>query len=93
MRSDKPEAREFQDWVTREVLPAIRKDGMYVVGEEKVKTGPPVAGELEIIHRFVMYPLMGLLFLLPAIPAVFEHVECIHLWVYSMCGCNDILFL
>jgi prophage antirepressor-like protein len=30
MRSDKPEARQFQDWVTREVLPAIRKDGMYV---------------------------------------------------------------
>lgn len=26
MRSDKPEARKFQDWVTREVLPAIRKD-------------------------------------------------------------------
>ncbi len=39
MRSDKPEAREFQDWVTRKVLPAIRKDGMYVAGEEKVKTG------------------------------------------------------
>lgn len=38
MRSDKPEARQFQDWVTREVLPAIRKDGMYVAGEEKVKT-------------------------------------------------------
>lgn len=30
MRSDKPEALGFQDWVTREVLPAIRKDGMYV---------------------------------------------------------------
>jgi prophage antirepressor-like protein len=29
MRSDKPEARTFQDWVTREVLPAIRKDGGY----------------------------------------------------------------
>jgi prophage antirepressor-like protein len=27
MRSNKPEAREFQNWVTREVLPAIRKDG------------------------------------------------------------------
>ena len=39
MRSDKPEARPFQDWVTREVLPAIRKDGMYVMGEEKVRTG------------------------------------------------------
>lgn len=35
MRSDKPEAREFQDWVTREVLPAIRKDGMYVAGERR----------------------------------------------------------
>lgn len=39
MRSDKPEAHQFQDWVTREVLPAIPKDGMYVAGEEKVKTG------------------------------------------------------
>ncbi|MCT2558417.1 BRO family protein [Tsuneonella sp. YG55] len=27
MRSDKPEARAFQDWVTREVLPAIRRTG------------------------------------------------------------------
>ncbi len=32
MRSNKPEARAFQDWVTREVLPAIRKDGAYVMG-------------------------------------------------------------
>ncbi|MFT0893073.1 Bro-N domain-containing protein [Pseudochelatococcus sp. G4_1912] len=39
MRSDKPEARAFQDWVTRHVLPAIRKDGGYVMGEEKVATG------------------------------------------------------
>jgi len=29
MRSDKPAARVFQDWVTREVLPAIRKTGAY----------------------------------------------------------------
>lgn len=41
MRSDKPEARKFQDWVTQEVLPAIRKDGAYISGEEKVKTGRP----------------------------------------------------
>lgn len=34
MRSDKPEAKAFQDWVTREVLPAIRKDGGYIQGEE-----------------------------------------------------------
>lgn len=31
MRSDKPEARRFQDWVTKEVLPAIRKDGGYIM--------------------------------------------------------------
>jgi len=36
MRSDKPEARQFQDWVTREVLPAIRKDGAYIKGEERM---------------------------------------------------------
>lgn len=29
MRSDKPAARRFQDWVTREVLPSIRKTGRY----------------------------------------------------------------
>lgn len=34
-----PAAARFQNWVTREVLPALRKDGMYVMGEEKVKTG------------------------------------------------------
>lgn len=31
LRSDKAEARQFQDWVTRHVLPAIRKDGSYVM--------------------------------------------------------------
>lgn len=41
MRSDKPEARAFQDWVTRDVLPAIRKDGAYVMGEEF-----PLAGSI-----------------------------------------------
>ena len=39
MRSDKPNAKPFQDWVTRVVLPAIRKDGGYVAGEEKLATG------------------------------------------------------
>jgi len=31
MRSDKPEAKAFQNWVTGEVLPAIRKTGSYSV--------------------------------------------------------------
>lgn len=46
LRSDKPEARAFQDWVTRIVLPAIRKDGAYVLGEEKVATGELSEDEL-----------------------------------------------
>lgn len=39
MRSDKPEARAFQDWVTRDVLPAIRKEGVYVRGESRSRAG------------------------------------------------------
>ena len=35
MRSDKPEAKLFQDWVTRDVLPSIRKHGGYIKGQEK----------------------------------------------------------
>ena len=31
MRSNKPDAEEFQDWVTDELLPTIRKTGGYVV--------------------------------------------------------------
>ena len=38
MRSNKPEASDFQDWVTDTVLPAIRKDGAYIKGEETAKT-------------------------------------------------------
>ena len=38
MRSDKPAAKAFQDWVTRVVLPAIRSGG-YIMGEEKVHDG------------------------------------------------------
>jgi len=35
MRSNKPQARQFQKWVTREVLPTLRKTGVYVVGQEQ----------------------------------------------------------
>ena len=46
MRSDKPEAKAFQDWVTREVLPSIRKNGGYIAGQEKVATGEMTQEEL-----------------------------------------------
>jgi prophage antirepressor-like protein len=52
MRRDKPEARAFQDWVTRVVLPATRKDGGYIAGEEKLATGE--MGEDEFLARALL---------------------------------------
>jgi prophage antirepressor-like protein len=46
MRSKLPAAEAFEDWVVGTVLPAIRKDGGYVRGEEKVETGEMSEDEL-----------------------------------------------
>jgi prophage antirepressor-like protein len=35
-RSRKLEAQAFQRWVTNDVLPAIRQDGLYIKGEERL---------------------------------------------------------
>lgn len=35
-RSRKPEAEAFQQWVFETVLPTIRQDGMYIMGEERL---------------------------------------------------------
>jgi hypothetical protein len=35
LRSNKPEAKRFKRWVTKEVLPSIRKSGYYEVGGSK----------------------------------------------------------
>lgn len=35
-KSRKPFAEEFQDWICGTVIPTLRKDGMYVDGEEEV---------------------------------------------------------
>lgn len=42
LRSDKPEAREFQRWVTHEVLPSIRRHGAYMSEDvvERTLTDP-----------------------------------------------------
>lgn len=54
MRSDKPEAKTFQNWVAQVVLPAIRKDGAYVVGEEKVASGELSEDELILrVHEIL----------------------------------------
>lgn len=36
MKSRKPEAKEFQRWVTHGVLPSIRKHGGYMAGQERM---------------------------------------------------------
>lgn len=36
LRSDKPEAKEFRRWVTHEVLPSIRRSGVYGVPPERL---------------------------------------------------------
>lgn len=38
LSSRKPQAKPFQRWVRKDVLPNIRKHGMYVKGEEKVRS-------------------------------------------------------
>ena len=53
LRSDKPEAREFQDWVTREVLPAIRRTGGYrLAGVEPEAVEEGVTAEMPDVGGF-----------------------------------------
>lgn len=46
-RSRKPEAKDFKRWVKQTVLPAIRKDGMYVQGEEYLFAGCVTDGDYD----------------------------------------------
>jgi prophage antirepressor-like protein len=38
--------RRVQEWISREVLPSLRKHGIYVVGQERVRTGEMSIAEL-----------------------------------------------
>lgn len=46
LRSNKPEAKKFQKWITSVVLPALRRDSLYVVGQEKPITDDLTLPEL-----------------------------------------------
>lgn len=48
MRSDKAGARPFQDWVTKEVLPSIRKTGSFVTGQPSLVENPQMSA-LEVM--------------------------------------------
>jgi prophage antirepressor-like protein len=43
MRSQTPQARPFQDWVTKEVLPSIRKTGSFVTGQPSLVENPTMS--------------------------------------------------
>lgn len=48
IRSDKPEAKKFQDWVVKDVLPSIRKTGMYMNTDlaKKILDDPRLLSEI-----------------------------------------------
>lgn len=48
IRSDKPEAKRFQDWVVKDVIPSIRKTGMYMNTDlaKKILDDPRLLSEI-----------------------------------------------
>lgn len=53
MRSNKPEAEEFQDWVTDEVLPQIRETGGYIPVSKDDDEADIMAKALLIAHKTI----------------------------------------
>jgi len=53
LRSDKPEAKEFQRWVTHEVLPSIRKHGGYMAGQESMTPEQMALASMQWLHSKV----------------------------------------
>ncbi len=60
MRSDKDTARPFQDWVTKEVLPAIRKTGGYLLNEAaREKAHADTRSAMPLPEEFIAGPWTG----------------------------------
>lgn len=43
LRADSMRAKPFQDWVTKEVLPSIRKTGSFVTGQPSLVENPQMS--------------------------------------------------
>jgi prophage antirepressor-like protein len=52
LRSNKPEAKKFRKWVTSEVLPAIRKHGMYATAETLQKMLADPRNAIKILEAY-----------------------------------------
>lgn len=64
LRSDKEEAKEFADWITKEVIPSIRKTGKYDINKPKQLTLPAVKEHKIIKKYYNKTPVMSMLDLL-----------------------------
>lgn len=53
MRSKLPKAEEFQEWVTSEVLPTIRKTGGYINGSESMSDDEVMARALLVAQKTI----------------------------------------
>lgn len=51
LRSDKPEAKPFRKWVTSKVLPAIRKHGGYIAGQDQLTPEELMAKALQVANK------------------------------------------
>lgn len=53
LRSHKPEAERFGDWVTDEVLPSIRRNGAYIRNQENMTPEQIMAAGLEAAKKII----------------------------------------
>ena len=53
MKSRKPRAERFQDWVTDEVIPAIRKTGGYIPHNKNMSDAEIMAAAMQIANRTI----------------------------------------
>lgn len=51
LRSDKPEAKPFRKWVTAEVLPAIRRSGGYIAGQNDLSPAELMAKAIKVAEQ------------------------------------------
>ncbi len=53
LSSKLPQAKIFKAWVTREVLPSIRKNGGYIAGQEKKTNEELLADAILVANRII----------------------------------------
>lgn len=52
-RSNSPKAKPFERWVTKEVIPSIRKNGGYIAGQEQLSEDEIIANALVVAHKIL----------------------------------------